>query len=99
MGNSFHGPAWIEQPLYSIPQLTTTVPATPGKPGFVTTWNGGTMVLKGSGFMIPDWLLVLGGAVFAVAPWLRWRFSLRTLLITTTLIAVLLGFAVYAARK
>jgi hypothetical protein len=30
-------------------------------------------------------------AATAVAPWLPWRFSLRTLLIATTLVAVVLG--------
>jgi hypothetical protein len=34
----------------------------------------------------------------AVCPWLRRRFSLHTLLIATTLVAVVLGLAVYAAR-
>jgi hypothetical protein len=37
------------------------------------------------------WLLLLSSIVFAAAPWLRWRFSLRTLLIATTLIAIGLG--------
>ena len=40
-------------------------------------------------------------AVLAAAPWLRWskQFSLRTMLIATTLVAVGLGIAVYVARK
>jgi hypothetical protein len=38
-------------------------------------------------------------AMFAALPWLRWRFSLRTLLIATTLIAVVLGLVVYAASN
>ena len=33
-----------------------------------------------------------------VAPWLRWRFSLRTLLIATTLVAVVLGLIVWSVR-
>ncbi len=48
---------------------------------------------------LPYWLLVGLCAVFTAAPWFRWRFSLRTLLIATTLIGVVLGLAVYAARK
>jgi hypothetical protein len=46
----------------------------------------------------PIWLLmvVIGGV--ATLPWLRWRFTIRTLLIATTLVAVLLGFVIYAAR-
>jgi hypothetical protein len=42
---------------------------------------------------IPIWLLLLVSAAFAIAPWIEWsrRFSLRTLLIATTLVAVVLG--------
>jgi hypothetical protein len=35
--------------------------------------------------------LVLSIAAVFLLPWLRWRYSLRTLLIATTLIAVGLG--------
>jgi hypothetical protein len=55
----------------------------------------------GHGFVFPLWiLLTLPAAVVAVA-WAPWsgRFSLRTLLIATTLVAVVLGLAVYAASK
>jgi hypothetical protein len=51
---------------------------------------------------IPYWPLVLLFAAMAVAPWkrqLKFRFSLRTLLIATMLVAVVLGLAVYAARQ
>ena len=37
-------------------------------------------------------------ATLAVAPWLRWRFTLRTLLIATTLVAVVLGLIVAVLR-
>ena len=49
--------------------------------------------------IVPYWLL-LGAAiaVFAALPLLRWSFSLRTLLIATTVIAVVLGLVVYATR-
>jgi hypothetical protein len=48
----------------------------------------------------PHWVLVLLFAIFAAAPWIRWskRFSLRTLLIATTLVAVVLGAVIYLAR-
>jgi hypothetical protein len=46
----------------------------------------------------PHWFLVLLSAAFATAPWLHWRFSLRTLLIATTLVAVVLGAVIYAVR-
>jgi hypothetical protein len=44
--------------------------------------------------VLPYWLLLLFAAILAVAPWSPGcsRFSLRTLLIATTLVAVLLGF-------
>jgi hypothetical protein len=45
------------------------------------------------------WLLVAMCVAFAAAPWLRWRFSLRTLLIVTTLLAVVLGLVVYTVSK
>ena len=50
---------------------------------------------------IPLWFLTLLASLFAAAPWLHKlprRFSLRTLLIATTLVAVVLGAIVYFAR-
>ena len=44
------------------------------------------------------WLLELVTILAAVAPWVRWRFGLRTLLIATTLIAEVLGAIGYAVR-
>ncbi len=52
--------------------------------------------------IIPDWFPVLLFAAAAVVPWIRklkWRFSLRTLLIATMLVAVVLGLIVYATRQ
>ena len=46
----------------------------------------------------PIWFLLLPGASFGVTPWVRWRFSLRTLLIATTLVAVVLGLFVWHAN-
>jgi hypothetical protein len=46
----------------------------------------------------PYWFLLLLSATFAAVPWLRWRFTLRTLLIATTLVAVVLGFVAWVAR-
>ena len=42
-------------------------------------------------FTFPYWLAVAICAAISAAPWLRFRFSLRTLLIATTLVAVVLG--------
>jgi hypothetical protein len=46
---------------------------------------------------LPMPLLLLTAAGIALAPWLRARFSIRTLLIATTLVAVVLGLAVWTA--
>jgi hypothetical protein len=40
---------------------------------------------------------IVGILLLSAMPWIRWRFSLRTLLIATTLVAILLGLIVYAA--
>jgi len=48
---------------------------------------------------LPYFLLVALSAAAVAVPWLRWRFSLRTLLIATTLVAVGLGWIVYANRN
>jgi len=45
----------------------------------------------------PYWIVVLIFATFAATPWLGSRFTLRTLLIATTLVAVGLGLIVWAA--
>jgi hypothetical protein len=52
-------------------------------------------------FRFPIWVLVLLAAAIGTTSWLRFscRFSLRRLLIATTLVAVVLGLAVYTARK
>jgi hypothetical protein len=58
-------------------------------------------VLGGKGdtlVIVPNWFLMLISIAFAAVPWIRWRFSLRTLLIATTLIAVVLGLVVFAMR-
>ncbi|MGE3241377.1 MAG: hypothetical protein AB7G28_07850 [Pirellulales bacterium] len=51
--------------------------------------------------ILPHWFMVAVTttiSAIAVQPWLRSRFSLRTLLITTTLLAVVLGLGVWLAR-
>jgi hypothetical protein len=49
---------------------------------------------------VPNWFLALLAAVFAAVPWVNRirRYSLRTLLIVTTLVAVGLGTVIYIAR-
>jgi hypothetical protein len=45
-------------------------------------------------FFVPDWLVL----VLVTMDQVRWRFSLRTLLIAITLVAVVLGLAFYLVR-
>jgi hypothetical protein len=51
-------------------------------------WNGVYLTL-------PYWFILALTASLAAIPWIRWRFSLRTLLIATTLVAVVLGLIVW----
>ena len=57
--------------------------------------------LNGFGPVVPYWFLALLAATFGYIPWLRcwsWQFSLRTLLILITVVAMLLGLGVYFVR-
>jgi hypothetical protein len=72
--------------------------------GTTNTWSGFIFDWHTTGFwwvQMPYWFLVITPALFAALPWarqLRWRFSLRTLLIATTLVAVVLGLIVWAVK-
>jgi hypothetical protein len=48
---------------------------------------------------LSQWALLAAFAVVAAVPWLPARFSLRTLLIVTTLVAVVLGLIVWQVRQ
>lgn len=50
------------------------------------------------GLCVPFWFLILASATVGYAAWLRPQFSLRTLLITTTIVALALAFIVWAAK-
>jgi hypothetical protein len=41
---------------------------------------------------LPNWLFIAVSLIVAALPWLRWRYSLRTLLIIITAVALVLGF-------
>jgi hypothetical protein len=47
---------------------------------------------------LPHWVAAALTPAFALAPWFTFRFSLRTLLIGVTVIAVLLGASIYSVR-
>ena len=55
---------------------------------------------ENNGLTLPYWLCILVLGLIARAPWILWpkRFSIRTLLIATTLIAVVLGLIVCLVR-
>jgi hypothetical protein len=58
----------------------------------IGTWYGGDFIV------VSYWLVTVANLCLAIVPWLPWRFSLRTLLIATALIAGVLGLAVCAAN-
>jgi hypothetical protein len=82
-------------------------PAKPGAWRMYTAWErellgfGAFATNTSTSFGTPYWFPVLTSIAFASLPWIHWskRFSLRTLLIATTLVALVLGLAVYAARQ
>jgi len=43
--------------------------------------------------MIPYWFVLFRTAGIGIVPWMHWSFTLRTMLIAVTAIAVLLGLA------
>jgi hypothetical protein len=57
-------------------------------------------ILESREIKVPHWFFVISCSALAAVPWFPWskRFSLRTLLIATTLLAVVLGLAVWASR-
>jgi hypothetical protein len=61
-------------------------------------WKFGTHVISGTyAIMMPHWFILLIAPLTAT-PWIKWRFNVRTLLITTTLVAVVLGLIVWSVR-
>jgi len=63
------------------------------------TFNYAVLGSKIDRLWVAHWILILISASVAALPWIRWRFSLRALLIATTLVAVVLGVAVYLANR
>ena len=52
---------------------------------------------EGYELILPIWFSAAAATFLAAAPWIR-RYSLRTLLLATTLVVVVLGAIVYATR-
>jgi hypothetical protein len=42
-------------------------------------------------FVLPDWFVVTVILILAALPWIRWRFTTRSLLVAITAVAVVLG--------
>ena len=95
------GSQWISWTTSPIRQPATEAfpfkfSETHGRMGFDAYWLSTTDY----GAFIPHWFLVIVSAAFGEVAWLQWpsRFTLRTLLIATTLVAVVLGIVVWAVR-
>ena len=70
-----------------------------GVPPFSRLW--GRFKVQGKSVVIPFWFLLVTTACIGMIPWLLrrpYQFSLRALLVATTLVTLGLGLAVYAAR-
>jgi hypothetical protein len=63
------------------------------QPQAVFTWQ--SPLYGPERIVLPHWLPALLAATSATMPWLRWRYSLRMLLIAVTLVAVLLGLGIW----
>jgi len=80
---------------YRVEGVTTAESPPTMRPFLGFRW---TMVGQSPLPIIPYWFPVFVLAALAAIPWFRWRFSLRTLLIAITLVAVGLGVIVWAFR-
>jgi hypothetical protein len=67
-----------------------------GEPKYL---RGFQLLADWTSVLLPDWFLVLFTAALASVPWLRFRFSLRTLLIGMTVVAAVLGLLVWAMNR
>jgi hypothetical protein len=98
---SFRGDIFIEKPVvinYSGPN-PSQVSFSPGRYGISSLPSDlpGLIIGKG-GWTFPYWLPIVSTIAVCAAPWLPFRFSLRTLLIAMTLVAVVLGLIVWLSR-
>jgi hypothetical protein len=96
---------WSREPPFPSKWEVVTREVTKGQPFFRQFENmfgfGVVNLTSEQEIILPHWFLVAITATCAVAPWLNWirwpkRFSLRTLLVATTFVALLLGAIVYA---
>ena len=102
------GFGWINRPTYNFDLTKYEINREPLVTGLITkalVYSGALSMklplrLNGAGPLVPIWFLVVLTSALATLPWIQWtsRFSLRTLLSATTLVAVVLGLIVYAMR-
>jgi hypothetical protein len=71
----------------------------PGAAGVSILQFDGKSAPRASGLAAPCWFLVPLSATLAIAPWIRWRFSLGALIIAVTLVAAVLGSVAYLLRN
>jgi hypothetical protein len=88
------GFGWLDQPMYMVMRSTQKLP----DGSEIMVWGAATATLNGGGPIVPYWLLVVMTSCAGAAPLVSRRFSLRALLIVVTLVAVVLGLIVWAAR-
>jgi hypothetical protein len=68
--------------------------------GFGAVWGFGLYRSSNVALLVPHWFLIVVALALSGAPWLKWsyRFSLRTLLAITALVAFALAMLVVAFR-
>jgi hypothetical protein len=83
---------WGSKRITELPSPPKAVPTTVG-----FAWNSYN---NGVHVFVPYWFLCTVAAGFAALPWLPWAksFSLRTLLIGMTVVAVVLGLVIWAVK-
>jgi hypothetical protein len=84
--------------LESHPQKTLASKSAATRQTSYTGFPGFVRSMRFSAVSLPYWLLVVISSSATVLPIRVRRFSLRTMLIGTTLVAVVLGLAVWAVR-
>jgi hypothetical protein len=90
------GPTRVGKRIESIHQVVVFREPSPTYFGFGYRYRNGWQFIA-----VPYWSMLLIVTVLGSSLWirqLRWRFSLRTLLITTMAVAVALGLFVWAVR-
>jgi hypothetical protein len=93
---SYHGKLLINKPVVIVGTGPSPLRFSPPRYGISSIQYGqfGSNALDG-GLAMPYWLFIGLVVAATVAPWLPQRFTLRTLLIATTLVALVLGLIVW----